>query len=61
MKEDLLHFLWRTRRFEQTGLRTTEGEPLEITAPGKEARDAKAQWRRSHVWQTLDRNATETD
>ncbi|MCF8248029.1 MAG: DUF2851 family protein [Saprospiraceae bacterium] len=34
MKEDLLHFLWRTRRFEQTGLRTTEGEPLEIAAPG---------------------------
>ncbi len=34
MKEDLLHFLWRTRRFEQTGLRSTEGEPLEIIAPG---------------------------
>jgi Protein of unknown function (DUF2851) len=34
MKEDLLHFLWRTRRFEQTGLRTTEGEPLEIVSPG---------------------------
>jgi hypothetical protein len=34
MKEDLLHFLWRTRRFEQTGLRTTEGEPLEILSPG---------------------------
>ncbi len=34
MKEDLLHFLWRTRRFEQSGLRTTEGEPLEILSPG---------------------------
>lgn len=34
MKEDLLHFLWRTRRFELTGLRTTEGEPLEILSPG---------------------------
>jgi hypothetical protein len=34
MKEDLLHFLWRTRRFEQTNLRTTEGEPIEILSPG---------------------------
>lgn len=34
MKEDLLHFLWRTRRFEQTNLQTTEGEPLEILSPG---------------------------
>lgn len=34
MKEDLLHFLWRTRRFEQTNLRTTEGEPLQILSPG---------------------------
>ncbi len=35
MTEDLLHFLWRTRRFEQTGLTTTEGEPLEIIHPGE--------------------------
>jgi uncharacterized protein DUF2851 len=35
MAEDLLHFLWRTRRFEQTGLTTTEGEPLEIVYPGE--------------------------
>ncbi len=34
MKEDLLHFLWRTRRFEQANLHTTEGEPLEILSPG---------------------------
>ena len=35
MKEDLLHFLWRTRRFDQTNLATTEGEPLDILHPGE--------------------------
>lgn len=35
MKEDLLHFLWRTRRFDQTNLTTTEGETLEILHPGE--------------------------
>jgi len=35
VKEDLLHFLWRTRRFDQTGLTTTEGDPLEILHPGE--------------------------
>lgn len=35
MTEDLLQFLWRTRRFEQTGLTTTEGDPLEIIHPGE--------------------------
>ncbi len=35
MKEDFLHFLWRTRRFDQTHLQTTGGEPLEILHPGE--------------------------
>ncbi|MBI5914698.1 MAG: DUF2851 family protein [Bacteroidetes bacterium] len=35
MKEDLLHFLWRTRRFDHANLTTTEGEPLEILHPGE--------------------------
>ena len=34
MKEDLLHFLWRTRRFDPAQLLTTEGEKLEIIHPG---------------------------
>ncbi len=35
MKEDLLHFVWRTRRFENSNLATTEGEPIEILRPGE--------------------------
>jgi hypothetical protein len=34
MKEDLLHFLWRFRRFDHTDLATTEGDTLEIHSPG---------------------------
>ncbi|MCB0519828.1 MAG: DUF2851 family protein [Lewinellaceae bacterium] len=34
MKEDLLHFLWRFRRFDHSALSTTEGEPVEILQPG---------------------------
>jgi hypothetical protein len=30
MREDFLHFLWRTRQFDATNLTTTEGEPIEI-------------------------------
>lgn len=30
MREDFLHYLWRTRCFEVTNLHTTAGEPLEI-------------------------------
>ena len=35
MKEDFLHFLWRTRRFDPTNLATTDGEFLEILHPGE--------------------------
>ncbi len=35
MKEDFLHFLWRTRRFDPSNLTTTEGEPIEILHPGE--------------------------
>jgi hypothetical protein len=30
MREDFLHFLWRTRRFDLSNLQTTAGEPIEI-------------------------------
>ena len=30
MREDFLHFLWRTRRFDQSNLQTTAGQPFEI-------------------------------
>jgi hypothetical protein len=30
MREDFLHFLWRTRQFDARGLTTTDGEPIEI-------------------------------
>lgn len=34
MKEDFLHFLWRSRRFDYTDLKTTQGEPIHILQPG---------------------------
>lgn len=33
--EEFLHFLWRTRRFEQAELRTTHGEAIEIIDQGR--------------------------
>ena len=30
MKEDFLHFVWKTKRFDLTNLRTTDGEAIEI-------------------------------
>ncbi|MDZ7880193.1 MAG: DUF2851 family protein [Saprospiraceae bacterium] len=30
MREDFLHFLWRTRQFDADNLSTTDGEPIEI-------------------------------
>jgi hypothetical protein len=30
MREDFLHFLWRTRQFDVSNLMTTDGEPIEI-------------------------------
>ncbi len=34
MKEDVLHYVWRTRRFDFQNLFSTEGEAVEIIAPG---------------------------
>lgn len=34
MKEDLLHYVWRSRRFDFQNLLTTIGEPLEIITTG---------------------------
>ncbi len=34
MRENFLHYLWRTRRLSPTGLRSTEGESLEVLHPG---------------------------
>ena len=35
MREDFLHYLWRTKRFHLDNLVSTEGEPLQITHFGK--------------------------
>ncbi len=35
MKEDLLHYAWRMRRFDPKDLRTTDGQPLQILSPGQ--------------------------
>jgi hypothetical protein len=40
MKEDLLHYIWRTRKFSHGNLRTTEGVPLHIKAIGEYNLDA---------------------
>ncbi|MFN4123719.1 MAG: DUF2851 family protein [Flavobacteriales bacterium] len=40
MKEELLHFIWQFRLFDQTTLKTLQGESLEIIKPGKHNRDA---------------------
>ncbi|APG60074.1 DUF2851 family protein [Christiangramia salexigens] len=34
MREDLLYHIWKFRKFDSQGLKTTEGEPLQIIHPG---------------------------
>jgi len=33
--EDLLQFIWEARLFDQRGLRTTDGDPVEVVKPGR--------------------------
>lgn len=40
MRESLLHFLWRTRRFDARNLSTFDGQALEILHPGEYNTDA---------------------
>ena len=40
MKEDLLHYVWRLRKFDHTYLTTSAGLPLEIIHPGDHNHDA---------------------
>ncbi len=40
MKEDFLHYLWRMRKFDQSELKTTDGEPLTILKTGEHNKDA---------------------
>ena len=35
MREDFLHFLWRSKRFDLKNLHTTQGEPVQILHPGQ--------------------------
>ncbi|MFN7115349.1 MAG: DUF2851 family protein [Saprospiraceae bacterium] len=34
MREELLHYLWRTKRFEVNNLKTTQGDPVQILHSG---------------------------
>lgn len=34
MREDLLHYVWRYRKFGANGLQTTQGQPVDIISPG---------------------------
>ncbi len=40
MKEDFLYYLWSQLAFDRADLRTTDGEPLQILAPGTRNADA---------------------
>ncbi|MDR1680807.1 MAG: DUF2851 family protein [Prevotellaceae bacterium] len=40
MKEEFLHFAWEYGLFDKSDLQTTEGEPVEIVAPGQHNTDA---------------------
>lgn len=40
MKEELLHYAWRLRKFDHANLQTTEGLPLEILHPGEHNHNA---------------------
>lgn len=35
MKEELLHYAWRMRRFNADNLQTTDGQPVEVLQPGQ--------------------------
>ena len=40
MKEELLHYVWRLRKFDHTNLQTTEGLSIDILHPGEYNRNA---------------------
>lgn len=40
MKEELLHYVWRLRKFDHTDLQTTDGLPIEILHPGEHNHNA---------------------
>ena len=49
MKENFLHFLWRTRRFDMSDLKTTSGEVLEILNFGEYNHDAGADFQQARI------------
>ena len=40
MREDFLHYLWRTRRFDLTDLKTTKGETIDVQNFGEHNHNA---------------------
>jgi hypothetical protein len=49
MNENLLHFVWQTRRFDQSNLMTTLEEHLEIIYPGEYNTDAGADFQNARL------------
>ena len=49
MDENLLHFIWKYRLFEPTGLSTAEGERVEIVKPGTHNKDAGADFQNARI------------
>jgi hypothetical protein len=40
MREDILHYIWKFRRFQQIDLKTIEGRPVSVIHPGSHNHDA---------------------
>ncbi|WP_298506261.1 DUF2851 family protein [uncultured Maribacter sp.] len=49
MREDLLHFIWKHKKFPQIGLKTTEGSSLSIVKMGQHNHEAGPDFFNSHI------------
>jgi len=47
--EEFLHFVWRTKRFEIAGLRTTSGQPLQVLEFGQYNSDSGPDFREARI------------
>jgi hypothetical protein len=50
MKEELLHFVWRTRRFDLQNLKTTEEQEIRIEQFGNHNRDQGPDFSNARIW-----------
>jgi hypothetical protein len=50
MREEILHFIWRYRHFNQQGLVTEDGQPLQIVFPGEPNSDQGPDFRDARIY-----------